>query len=81
MHESLDEIEFLIICNRVTVLDLRQNLVLAQYLEKMDRLRPNFVYTLSLTRSTLVCKSLLFANLQQSYGPCLMSEFCFCSIS
>ena len=25
MHESLDEIEFRIICNRVTALDLRQN--------------------------------------------------------
>ena len=33
MHESLDEIEFRIICNRVTALDLRQNCVFAQYLE------------------------------------------------
>ena len=27
------------------------------------------------------CKSLFFANLQQSYDPCLTSEFGFCSIS
>ena len=33
MHESLDEIEFRISCNRVKALDLRQNLVFAQYLE------------------------------------------------
>ena len=29
----------------------------------------------------VICKSLFFANLQQSYGPCLTSEFGFCSIS
>ena len=33
MHESLDEFEFRQICNRVTALDLRENLVFAQYLE------------------------------------------------
>ena len=33
MHESLDEFEFRQICNRVTALDWRQNLVFAQYLE------------------------------------------------
>ena len=27
------------------------------------------------------CISLFFAYLQQSYGPCLKSEFSFCSIS
>ena len=40
------------ICNRVTALDLRQNLGFTQYLE--NRMRPNIVYTLSLTRSMLV---------------------------
>ena len=30
MRASLDEFEFLQICNRVTALDLRQNLVFAQ---------------------------------------------------
>ena len=35
MHESLDEFEFRQICNRVTALDLRQNLVFAQYLENV----------------------------------------------
>ena len=35
MHESLDEFEFQQICNRVTVLDLRQNLVFAKYLENV----------------------------------------------
>ena len=55
MHESLDEIEFWQICNRVTALARRQNLVFSQYLKKqINRLRPNFVYTLVLTRSTLV---------------------------
>ena len=55
MHESLDEFEFHQILNRVTALDLRQNLVFAQYLEiRIDQLRPNFVNTLSLKRSTLV---------------------------
>ena len=29
----------------------------------------------------VICKSLFFLNLQQSYVPCLMSEFGFCSIS
>ena len=33
MHDSLDEFEFRQICNRVMALDLRQNLVFAQYLE------------------------------------------------
>ena len=33
MTESLDEFEFRQICNRVTALDLCQNLVFAQYLE------------------------------------------------
>ena len=35
MHESLDEFEFQQICNRVTALDRRQNLVFAQYLENV----------------------------------------------
>ena len=43
------------IFNRVMALDCHQNLVFAQYLEnELDRLRPNFVYALSLTRSILV---------------------------
>ena len=33
MLDSLAEFEFWQICNRVTALDLRQNLVFAQYLE------------------------------------------------
>ena len=32
MHKSLDEFEFQQICNRVTALDWRPNLVFAQYL-------------------------------------------------
>ena len=35
MHESLDDFEFQQICNRVTALDRRQNLVFAQYLENV----------------------------------------------
>ena len=33
MRDSLDEFKFWRICNRVMALDLRQNLVFAQYLE------------------------------------------------
>ena len=33
MHETLDEFEFRLICNRVTALDCHQILVFAQYLE------------------------------------------------
>ena len=33
---------------------MSSSLVFAQYLNKNDQLRPNFVYTLSLTRSTLL---------------------------
>ena len=33
MQESLDELEFRQMCNRVTALDLRQNLVFALYFE------------------------------------------------
>ena len=33
MHGSLNEFEFWQICNRVTALDRRQNIVFAQYLE------------------------------------------------
>ena len=29
----------------------------------------------------VICKSLSFANLQESYGPCLPSKVGFCSIS
>ena len=42
------------ICNRVTALDSCQNLVFTQYLEKELKMRPNYVCSLSFTRSTLV---------------------------
>ena len=42
MHESLDEFEFRQICNRVTALDLRQNLVFAQYLENDRPIKTKF---------------------------------------
>ena len=41
--------------------------------EWIYRLRPNFVYIFSLTRSTLGLWSIIFANLQQSYGQWLTS--------
>ena len=55
MYVGIVKCGFSQICNRVTALDLCQNLVFAQYREnkKTKRMRPNYVYTLSLTRSTL----------------------------
>ena len=48
----------------------------------MDRIQPNFEYPFSLTRSICCyCKVSFFANLQRSFGPWLMSEIGFCSIS
>ena len=70
------------ICNRVTALVWHQNLGFAQYLEneltKWDQTLLTHYHWQDLH---WYCKSLFFANLQQSYGPWLMSEFGFYSIS
>ena len=51
------------------LIDVRIKFLL-NILKTIYRLRPNFVYTLSLTRSTLLfVNHCFFANLQQSYGP------------
>ena len=42
MHESFDEFEFRQICNRVTALDKRQNLVFAQYLKNKLPIKTKF---------------------------------------
>ena len=67
---------------RVTALDWRQNLVFAQYLENELTKWDQSLYT-HYQWQDLSCywKSLFFANLQQSNGPWLMSEFGFYSIS
>ena len=44
---------FLQICNRVTALHLRQNLIFTQYFENEMTELSNLIYILSLTRSTL----------------------------
>ena len=52
------------ICNRVTALDRCQKLVFAQYLENgIDRIQPNFVYTLSWTRSRFVLVNCNFSQI------------------
>ena len=60
---------FLQICNRVMTLDSRQSLDFTQYLENEDRMRRNFVYTLSLTRSTLALKIIVFHKFATELQP------------
>ena len=73
---------FSLIGNRVTALDWRQNLVFAQYLENEWTDWDELLYTHYQWQDlSWYSKSLFFANLQQSYGPWLMSEFGFYSIS
>ena len=45
--------------------------------ERIDRIRPNFVYTSSLTRSTLVCKSLFFRKFATELRPLIDSRIRF----
>ena len=88
-HIIIDKINFDIVnrCfsqigNRVTALDWRQNLVFAQYLENELTKWDQSLYTHNQWQDlSWYCKSLFFANLKQSYGPWLMSELGFYSIS
>ena len=67
---------------RVTALDWRQKLVFAQYLEKELTKWDQSLYSHYQWQDlSWYCKSLFFANLQQSFGHWLMSEFGFYSIS
>ena len=49
--------------------------------EPINRIWPNFVYALKLTRSRLGLLHGFLAHLYQSYGPWFMPELCFSSIS
>ena len=50
-------------------------------LERMNRIRPNFAYSITLTGSRFGLLRVHFANLQHSYGPWLLWGFRFSSIS
>ena len=69
------------ICNGVTALDWCQKLVFAQYLENGWTEFNQSLYT-HYHRQDLYWyyKASFLANVQQSYGPLLMSEIGFCSI-
>ena len=65
---------FLQICNRVTAFDRCQNSVFAQYLEtEWTEFNQIFYTHYHLQDLGLDCKLSYFANLLQSYGPCLTS--------
>ena len=48
------------ICTIVMYLDLHQNVISTQYLENNDRITPNFIYALILTRSSLRLLHVIF---------------------
>ena len=50
------------------LIDVRIKFLL-NILKRIDRLRPNFVYTLSLTRSMLLFVNQCFSQICNSYGP------------
>ena len=73
---------FLHICTRVMALDLRLNLVFAQYLEiKLKNFTKFHICILIDKISLKMFTNHFFADLYQSYGPWFTPEFCFCSIS
>ena len=73
---------FSLICTRVMALDLSQNFVSIQYLEKKWTEFHQILYMHS-NRQDLHwdCYILFFAHLYQSYGPWFWPKFCFHSIS
>ena len=89
IHTIIDKIyvatvrrHFSQICNGVTALDWCQKLVFAQYLENGWTEFNQIFYTHDHRQDLYwYCKASFLANVQQSYGPSLMSEIGFCSIS
>ena len=69
------------ICTRVMALDLRQNLVSFQYLEKKCEEFHQILYMLSYWQDLLWDCYTFFAHLCQSYGPWFTLKFRFRSIS
>ena len=70
MHESLDEFEFRQICNRVTALDCIRIKFLLNILKTNRPIKTKFCIHIIIEKIyVVICKSLFFANLQQSYGP------------
>ena len=70
MHECLDEFEFQQICNRVTALiDVRIEFFL-NILKTNRPIKTKFCIHIIIDKIyVVICKSLFFANLPQSYGP------------
>ena len=67
MHESLDEFEFPQFCNRV--IDVRIEFLL-NILKTNRPIKTKFCIHIIIDKIyVVICKSLFFANLQQSYGP------------
>ena len=62
-------------------LDLRQNCVSVQYLEKKwTEFQQILSYAIILARSMSGLLQIIFAHLYQSYGPRFTPKFCFRSI-
>ena len=57
--------------------DLRQNFVSVQYLEKMDRMSPNFIYVFILTRSTLGLLNIIFRTFVPELRPLIYAKISF----
>ena len=85
IHNIIDKIyvgivnrHFSQICVRVTAHDWRHNSVFVQYIENVWTKFNHILYTHYHWQDIRwYCKSSLFVNLQQSYGPWLTSEFSF----
>ena len=70
MHESLDKFEFWQICIRVTpLIDVKIKFLL-NILKTNRPIKTKFCIHIIIDKIyVVICKSLFFANLQQSYGP------------
>ena len=70
MHESLDEFEFRQICNELRhLIDVRIKFLL-NILKTNRLIKTKFCIHIIIDKIyVVICKSLFFANLQQSYGP------------
>ena len=70
MHESLDEFQFRQICNELRpLIDVRIKFLL-NILKTNRPIKTKFFIHIIIDKIyVVICKSLFFANLQQSYGP------------
>ena len=70
MHESLDEFEFRQICNELRpLIDVRIKFLL-NILKTNRPIKIKFCTHIIIDKIyVVICKSLFFSNLQQSYGP------------